>query len=290
VFMREGDEKKVTMDHYKIDEYFFETMKLSMAAGRTFDLNRPSDVNAAIINETSARQLGWTPEEALGKRILYLGDEIGPQEVIGVVKDFHFQSLHQNIAPLMFLNSRSEMYGDNRIITIKYEAGKSNELLARLKSRWSQLVDNSPFEYYFMDEQLRRQYNEEQQLGSLFSIFTGLSITIAVIGLVGLVAYSAEQRKKEIGIRKVFGASLTSIYVMINTQYVRLVLVSLVIATPAAWWLMQQWLETFPYRTRINPVIFVVAGLAELVLALICVGYLALRAATLNPSSVLKEE
>lgn len=290
VFTAEGDDKKVTMDHYKIDEYFFQTMELPLAAGRSFELNRPSDVKATVINETSARQLGWTPEEAVGKRILYLDPEVGPLEVIGVVKDFHFRSLHQNIAPLMFLSLNSLMYGDNRNITIKYETGKSDELLARLESRWDKLVNNAPFEYFFLDDQLKRQYNQEQQLGSLFSIFTGLSISIAVIGLVGLVSYSAEQRKKEIGIRKVFGASLTSIYVMINTQYVRLVLISLVIATPIAWWLMQQWLELYPYRMQINPFIFIVAGIVELVLALLCVGYMALRAASLNPSSVLKEE
>jgi putative ABC transport system permease protein len=290
VFMREGDEKKVTMDHYKIDEYFMETMKLAMASGRNFDVNRPSDVNAVIINETSARQLGWTPEESIGKRILYLGDQIGPQEVIGVVKDFHFQSLRQNIAPLIFFHQKSNMYGDGRVISIKYETGQSDELLAKVETRWRQLVNNSPFEYFFLDEQLRRLYNDEQQLGSLFSVFTGLSITIAVIGLVGLVAYSAEQRKKEIGIRKVFGASLTSIYVMINTQYIRLVLVSLVIATPAAWWLMQQWLESYPYQTPISIWTFISAGAAEMILALVCVGYLALRAASLNPSAVLKEE
>jgi putative ABC transport system permease protein len=127
-------------------------------------------------------------------------------------------------------------------------------------------------------------------MASLFSIFTGLSITIAVIGLVGLVSYSAEQRKKEIGIRKVFGASLSRIYIMINTQYVRLICISLLIATPGAWFLMQQWLNSFPYRVEVNPLIFLVSGLVELVLALVCVSYLALRAASLNPAAVLKDE
>jgi putative ABC transport system permease protein len=142
----------------------------------------------------------------------------------------------------------------------------------------------------FYDEEVRMQYQQEMKMGSLLSIFTALSITIAVIGLVGLVAYSAEQRKKEIGIRKVFGASLASIYVMINAQYIRLLVIALIIATPVSWWLMQQWLDTYPYRTTINPWIFVGAGVAELFLALVCVGYLALRAASLNPATVLKDE
>jgi putative ABC transport system permease protein len=290
VFMREGDEKKITMDHYKIDDYFFETMQLSLSAGRAFDINRPSDVSAVIINETSARQLGWTPEESIGKKILYLGDEVGPQEVIGVVKDFHFQSLRQNIAPLIFFHQHSKMYGDERVINIKYQTGQNDQLLAKVEERWKQLVNNSPFEYFFLDEQLKRLYNEEQQLGSLFSIFTGLSITIAVIGLVGLVAYSAEQRKKEIGVRKVFGASLTRIYIMINAQYIRLVMVSLLIATPLSWWLMSKWLQSYPYQTKISIWTFAAAGAAEMILALICVGYLALRAASINPAHVLKEE
>ena len=127
-------------------------------------------------------------------------------------------------------------------------------------------------------------------MASLMSIFTGLSITIAVIGLVGLVAYATEQRRKEIGIRKVFGASLMRIYIMVNAQYVRLLVISLCVATPVSWWLMQQWLDTFPYRTEINPWIFVVAGVTELILAVCCVGYLALRAVSVNPATVLRDE
>ena len=134
------------------------------------------------------------------------------------------------------------------------------------------------------------QYQQEQTMGGLFSIFTGLSITIAVTGLIGLVAYSAEQRKKEIGIRKVFGASLGRIYLMINKQYVMLLLIALLVATPLTWWVMQQWLNTFPYRITINPLIFVIAGALELFLSLFCVGYLSLRAAMANPARVLKDE
>ena len=162
--------------------------------------------------------------------------------------------------------------------------------MGKLESEWNKLVEATPFSLSFYDEEVRMQYQQEQRMASLFSIFTGLSITIAVIGLVGLVSYSAEQRKKEIGIRKVFGASLYRIYVMINTQYVRLLCISLLIATPASWLLMQQWLNTFPYRVEVNPLIFVVSGLVELVLALMCVSYLALRAASLNPATVLKDE
>lgn len=290
IYMREGDEKKLSISAYKIDEHFFETTKLSLASGRTFDEKRPSDKNAVIINETTSKFFGWTPEEALGKRILYLGDDVGPQEVIGIANDFHFQSLRQNIVPFMFYNIHSNSYGDERIMLIRYNTRELPGLISRIENQWNELVEATPFSVSFYDEEVKMQYQQEQQMASLFSVFTALSITIAVIGLVGLVAYSAEQRKKEIGIRKVFGASLTRIYIMINAQYVRLLCVALLIATPISWWLMQQWLNSFPYRVEINPWIFITSGVAELVLAMICVGYLALRAASLNPASVLKDE
>ncbi|MBL0745272.1 ABC transporter permease [Chryseolinea lacunae] len=290
IFMREGDNLKLPITQMKIDEHFFATTKLQLAAGRTFEENRPSDVNAVIINETTAKLYGWTPEEAVGKRIIYLGDDLDKQEVIGVVKDFHFQSLYQNIAPFMFFNMRSHMYGQQKMVMLKFNAHDLPALLSSLEKRWGQLVEDTPFDYTFLDDRLKMQYQEQQRLGALFSIFTLLSISIAIIGLVGLVAYSAEQRKKEIGIRKVFGASLSRIYIMMNTQYVKLLLVALVLATPLSWWMMQQWLDTFKNKVTINPWLFLCAGGAELFLAMVCVGYLALRAASLNPAVVLKDE
>ena len=290
IYMREGDLKKLSISGYKVDEHFFETTKIQLVSGRSFDQSRPSDQNAVVINETTARFFDWTSETALGKKIIYLGDDMGPQEVIGVVRDFHFRSLHQNIMPTMFFNYNSNVFGDVKIVLIRYNTRDIKVLMGKLESEWNKLVEATPFSLSFYDEEVRMQYQQEQRMASLFSIFTGLSITIAVIGLVGLVSYSAEQRKKEIGIRKVFGASLYGIYVMINTQYVRLLCISLLIATPASWLLMQQWLNTFPYRVEVNPLIFVVSGLVELVLALMCVSYLALRAASLNPAMVLKDE
>jgi len=290
IFTKESDDQKVTLDQCKIDSHFFETLSLSLAAGRSFEESRPSDRNAIVINEQAAHQLGWTPEQAIGQRLIYSGDDIGPLEIIGVVKDFHFQSLKQNIAPLMFLNIHSPMWGDSRIVSLKVSPARLKEVLASVEKQWNKRANDTPLEFSFYDEEVKAQYKQEQQAGSMFSIFTMLSISIALIGLVGLVAYSAEQRKKEIGIRKVFGASLSRIYVMINTQYIRLLVIAFVIATPVSWWVMQQWLNTYPYRVDISPWIFIVSGTAEAILALICVGYLALRAASLNPAVVLKDE
>ncbi|MCI0750627.1 MAG: ABC transporter permease [Flammeovirgaceae bacterium] len=290
IFMRQGDDKKVSISQYKVDDHFFATTGIQLAAGRAFEENRPSDKNAVIITETTARQFGWTNEQALGQYIVYLGDEIGPQEIIGVTNDFHFQSLRQNIAPMMFFNVRSSMWGDDRTILIRYSMQEPKELLAMIEKEWYQLAQDTPFSYSFYDQELKMQYEQEQRLGSLFSIFTGLSIVIGVIGLIGLVAYSAEIRKKEIGIRKVFGASTTRIVAMMNSQYIKLIFISVLLATPLAWWFLQKWLNSFAYRIDISPGVFVAAGVAELMLAILCVGYLSLRAATLNPAEVLKDE
>jgi putative ABC transport system permease protein len=290
MFMREGDNMKLPIAVCKIDEHFFATTKLTLGAGRAFEINRPSDKDAIIVNETTARLFGWSAEEAIGKRILYLGDDVGAQEIIGVVKDFHFHSLRQNISPLMFCNIKSNYPIPSRLVLVKFQTNDVPKLINEIERRWNERAEETPFAFSFYDHDLKMQYQSEQRLGALFSIFTGLSISIAIIGLVGLVSYSAEQRKKEIGVRKVFGASLTSIYMMMNGQYIKLILIALLVATPATWWLMKKWLEGFAYQIEITPWTFVLAGIAELILALVCVSYLALRAASLNPSVVLKEE
>lgn len=290
IFMREGDGAKFPVTQFKIDEHFFSTTGLKLAAGRSFDEQHVSDVRSVIINETCAQLFGWTPETALGKKIVYLGDDVGAQEVIGVVRDFHFQSLRQQIAPLIFYHEQSTMWGRTRVMFIRYDPKQLSALQEQLATRWKTLVEGLPFSYTFLDDQIRMQYEAEERLASLFSLFTTLSIVIAVIGLVGLVSYSAEQRRKEIGIRKVFGASSSRIYLLINHQYIRLIAVALLLAAPLSWWLMQQWLNTFSYRIALNPLWFVLAGVVQVIIAMACVGWLALRAASLNPALVLKEE
>lgn len=289
IYSREGDDKKVSISAYKADEHFLTTTGIELKSGRGFDVNRPSDKDGVIITETTARALGWFGDEAIGKRILYLGDEIGAQEVIGIARDFNTQSLRENIMPVMFMNIDSKYWGDNRIMMVRYESTALQSLLSRLETRWKQL-SIAPFSYTTYHDHLRAQYRQEERIVSLFTIFTVLSIVIAVIGLVGLVAYSAEQRRKEIGIRKAFGASRTGIYVLINRPYVVLFLISLALATPLTWYMMQRWLSTFAYKISVDPKVFLAAGFIELIVALVCVGYLSLRATTVNPAVVLKDE
>jgi putative ABC transport system permease protein len=292
IFMKEGDDARHSIATHKAGEEFFETTKMKFLAGRSFERGRPADQDGVILTETTCRLLGWTPQEAIGERLNYVGDDVAEMEVIGVVRDVHIQPLRNNISPVIFLNINSKIYRDDRIVLVRYKAQELPPLLNKIENRWKQLSESLELSYSFYDQALQKLYQPEQRLGALFLIFTALSVTIAVMGLVGLVSYSAEQKKKEIGIRKVFGASLPGIYVMMNKEYIRLLFIALVIATPAAWWLMDQWLSQIPNSNRIeiSPLVFVFAFMVEVVFALTCVGYLALRAASLNPTVALKEE
>ena len=198
IYIPEGSDRKLSISHYKIDEHFFETTKISLVEGRDFDESRPSDKNAIIITETTCNLIGWTPKEAVGKRIAYIGDDVGAQEVIGVAKDFHLHSLRQNIFPFMFYNIHSKMWGDDRIALIRYKTQNLPGLVNQIERKWNQMADAVPLSYSFYDEDVEKQYKQEQRLAAAFLIFTGLSISIAILGLVGLVSYSAEQRKRKL--------------------------------------------------------------------------------------------
>jgi putative ABC transport system permease protein len=290
IFTKESDDRKITLSQYKVDEHFVHTSGLRIAAGRTFDEAYPADRNKVIINEAAAQVMGWTPEEALGKKILYVGDGQAGSEVIGVLKNFHFQNLYQANDPTIFYHIEAPVWGGERVILVRYTTQNIPALVAGIEGKWSRFAPESPIEYSFFDDDHRKQYEAEQRMGTLFFIFTTLALIIAVVGLVGLVSYSAEQRKKEIGIRKVFGASLVRIYLLLNVQYVRLIAISLFVATPVTWVLMQRWLDGYAYRIDIRPWVFLATGAGALLFALVCVGYIALRAASTNPSNVLKDE
>jgi putative ABC transport system permease protein len=289
-FVKEGSEAGVHIAIVKIDEHYFNTLNFKLVAGRAFDKQRPSDKNAVIPNETTVRSFGWTPEQAIGQYIIYPGNNNTRHEIIGVMKDAHYQSLRQAISPIMFCKVDADIWGDWRVLTVKFKSANISSLIKQIEKKWNDALDDTPMSYSFLDDELARQYEAEEKLGGLFGIFSGLSILIAIIGLVGLVSYSTEIRKKEIGIRKVFGASTTRILILMNSQYVKLILVALFIAVPLSWWVIIGWLDSFAYRIEISPLTFIFAGLAELVVAILTVGYLSLRAATLNPSHVLKEE
>lgn len=278
---------KVNLQLLSIDHSFIPTYNIPMVAGRNFLLGNPTDsLEGIILNEKAALAIGWkTPEDAVGKRINY-GDRTNAR-VVGVVKDFHFESLHQDIIPMIFLLPAR---GNNlRQISIKVE-GDVTAALAHLEQTWEQFSPNFPFAYSFLSEQYGQLYEAEQRQGELFSTFSGLAIFIACLGLFGLVTFSIQRRVKEIGIRKVLGASVPSIVGLLSKDFLQLVLLALIVASPLAWYLMKQWLENFAYRINIHWWVFVLAGVGALLIAFLTLSFQSIKSALANPVKSLRSE
>ena len=267
-----------------IDEQFIPTYQIEMAAGRNLSRERPTDRTAGyILNESAVTALGLgSPEKAIGKAFAY-GDRKG--QIIGVTKDFHFESLHQNIVPMaMSMNLAGYSWWSVR------SSGDVRATLNQLESVWKARFPDIPFRYDFLDNRFAELYKREQTQQLLFGVFAGIAIFISCLGLLGLSMYMAELRMKEIGIRKVLGASVAGIVQLLSRDFLKLVLVAIVIAAPVAWWLMSKWLEDFAYRIDIQWWVFAVAGLVAVVIALLTVSWQAIRAAVANPVDSLRDE
>lgn len=271
---------------YHIDERYIPTLGIEMAAGRNFDPGLATDSFSMIINETAAKAFGFE-KNAIGQRIIRQNSSRGTNisyAVVGVVKDFHFKSLHEAITPLLMVLDPGSG------IIIKTKTKDIAGLTTSLQQRWANFKTGEPFVYQFMDELYAKTYAAEQKTGRILNIFALLTILVACLGLFGLVTYTAEQRSKEIGIRKVLGASVTQVTSMLSKEFLKLVLIACAIAFPLAYWLMQQWLQDFAYRTNIPWWTFAVAGIAILTIALVTVGFKAIRAAMANPIKSLHTE
>ena len=268
-----------------VDHDFLKVLGANILAGRDFDDQLASDsVGVYILNATAVREIGWSNAEDAIDREFHYGNTSG--RVIGVVQDFHFESLHQEIAPMIFLITS----GRRRSVMVKFLDTEKNEVFEFLKEQWATLRPNYPFTYYYVSENFDEQYNSEDRLGKLIQYFSGLAILIAVLGLFGLVSYSTEQRTKEIGIRKVMGASVTDILLLLNTSYLRLVVIAIVISIPVAWWGMTKWLSTFAYHTNVQMVTILVSGIVAFLIATVTVSYRTWRSANTNPAVTLKYE
>ena len=287
IFMREGSEIKLPISTIKIDEQFFPALDLEMVAGRTFRVESTDDHNV-IINETTARLFGWEAEEAIGKRLLYPGYPTDLR-IIGVVKDFHFQSLHHSIAPLAFFHEESYLWGDQRLLAIKYAGANMQVLIAEAQNKWQAINPNYPFSYSVYSDELEQLYEDENQLSQLITAFSGFSFFIALLGLIGLVSFAIDQRRKELSIRRVLGASYQQIFFLLNKQFLLLLCIGCIIAVPASWTFLSQWLDTFAYRTQIHISIFIIATLVIAILALGSISLFVLRAIKTNPAETLKE-
>jgi putative ABC transport system permease protein len=288
-FIPEGIEETSPWIIYIIeaDPDFVDAMGMDLVAGRNFSDEYGTDSMAVIINETLVKKLGW--DEPLGKKIRGFGTEHpGEFHVVGVVRDFHFKTLHDPIEPSMIVNQKSQPY----YLSIRLAPGDAMQNVDLVRTKWEELEGAFPFDYFFLDEDFEDQYRSETKMGDLFIFFTLLAVFVACLGLFGLSAYTAERRTREIGIRKVFGASVESLVVKLGREFAGWVLLANLVAWPAAYWLIDNWLQSFAYRIKIlefSWVFFFSAGLA-LLIALMTVTGQALRAATSDPVKALKYE
>ncbi|MBX2967760.1 MAG: ABC transporter permease [Cyclobacteriaceae bacterium] len=283
-FRIEGSEEDHLVVRYFADYDQVETMGYTLMEGRYFSRDFPTDTAAIVINAALMNELGW--KEAVGKD-LYGFNQGGrvPYRIVGVVKDFHFESLRNNVRPMaMFLNT-----GNANYLTVRIN-GNPQEAVAIVENLWKQYAGNEPFEYSFLDQNFDALFRSEQRLGNLFTTFTVLAILIASLGLIGLAAFTAEKRTKELGIRKVLGASEFSLVNLLSKEFTKLVLIALVLAIFPAWYFASQWLQGFAFRVELSVWIFVAAGALSLLVALLCVVFQALRTARINPAKSLRYE
>ncbi|QHT65809.1 FtsX-like permease family protein [Rhodocytophaga rosea] len=282
-----NNSQSVTTQQYQVDHDYVPTLGMEIVKGRNFSKDFPTDSTAVIINEAAMRAFGWSQDplnKVIGRFIDNKGNKLN-YRVVGVVKDFHFESLHRTISPLlMFL-------GDNGGSVIVRSKTKDVEgLLSTMKNQWSQFGSGSPFAYSFMDERFAETYEAEQKVGRIIGIFAGITIFVACLGLFGLATFTAQQRTKEIGIRKVLGASVFNITLLLSKEFSKLVLIGFLISVPVSWYAMHKWLENFAYKINVGIGVFVVAGLLALCIAWLTVSYQSIKAALTNPVKSLRSE
>jgi putative ABC transport system permease protein len=282
---KNGEMQKSNIDLYFVDYDYIQQYGLKLAAGRTFSREFATDTTQAmVINESAARMLGYrTPQEAIGRNF----DQWGRQgKIIGVLKDFHYKALQQPIQPLTM---RMETWGFGTI-SIKVAATNVDQTIKKIEAAWKSAIPNRPFEYVFLDEYFNAQYKGEQEFGNLLFNFAILAIFISCLGLLALSSYSAVQRTKEIGVRKVLGASVSNIVNLLSKDFVKLVLIAMTIAVPASLLVMHKWLEGFAYKTNISWTVFLLAGVASIVIAYATISFQAIKAAVANPVKSLRSE
>jgi putative ABC transport system permease protein len=269
------------------DYNFAKTLKLKLEDGRYFSINNPSDSLAVVINESAVRILGL--KNPVGKRIILVGptaQQSVAYNIIGVLKDFNFESLHQKIRPLaVFLRTGLMAY-----LPIRISPKDVKETVALIQNKWKRFVPDKPLEYFFLDDDFNTLYSSEQKTGQIFTVFSVLAIFIACLGLLGLAAFTAERRTKEIGIRKVLGASVPGIVFALSKEFIKWVLIANVIAWPIAYYFMNKWLEDFAYRINMPYWVFFISAVAAMIIAVITVSSQTIKAANSNPVKSLRYE
>jgi putative ABC transport system permease protein len=289
------DEKgkhEISLNAMPVDLDFTKTMKMQMIAGRDFQQSDFGNMDTAndyknyqqpfIINETLAKKIGWTPQQAIGKTIEK--GVSGP--VVGVVKDFNFTSLHDPIGPMLIFLGRNY----SRDYMIRINGNNTKQTLSEIETVWKQRIPERPFNYHFLDDAYDKLYLSEQKISKLFGVAAGLAIVLACLGLFGLAAFTTVQRTKEIGIRRVLGANISSITFLIAKNFLELIGIAILIAIPLAWWAGNEWLQDFAYRIPVQTYIFIVVALATALIALCTVSYHSVKASLMNPVKSLRSE
>ena len=277
-----------TLRNMGVDFDFIDLYGIKLIVGRKFE---PRDYNAdynklhnIVISNSATRLLGFaSAEDAVGKQIVMFEKK---WDIIGVINDFHQKSLRYAIEPIIL----QPFYGTNNAISVKVHTGNVAATMAAVKGRYEAFFPGNPFDYYFLDESYNQQYKNDQLFGKVFALFAGFAIFIACLGLLGLSLFGTTQRIKEIGVRKVLGASIMNIVLLLSKDFVALILLAFVIAVPVAWWIMHQWLQDFAYRIALSPWIFVAAGLLAMIIALATISFQAIKAALANPVKSLRSE
>lgn len=284
-----GNGREMIVTAMTADTSFVPALGMELIAGRNFNemdfkKYQADTVHAFILNESAIRNLSIDPDKAIGTKMQMNGRK---GEIVGIVKDFHFSSLHSAIGPLALFNEDGQFH----YMFVKLLPGNTAESLSTLKAVCRELIPHRPFEYEFLDQKYAALYSSEQRIGTITTVFASLAIIIACLGLFGLVAFSASQKTKEIGIRKVMGASAFNIVVLITRDYSRLIILSVIIGLPLSYWAINQWfLSSFVYRTPVGIVPFALAGLTCVLIALLTASYQSLKAALINPTQALRNE
>jgi putative ABC transport system permease protein len=289
-------DKDVILVEYNVDADYLPLMGIPLIAGRNFDKNISDDtVRSIIINKAMMNSLGWTLQNVIGQPLAFYGpDSIYQPVVIGVIKDFHFGSFREEDKPQMFMQfprlAPTPMWFEYRKFFIRIRPGEPSKALAILENEWKKVVPDLPFKYSFLDEDIDRYYQSDIRFASILSWAGGISVFLACLGLFGLASLAAVNRTKEIGIRKVVGAPVARIVWLISADFVRLVIIALLIASPITWYYMNQWLQDFVYRITISWWVFVICGLIAVLISIITISIHAIKAAIASPVKSLRTE
>jgi putative ABC transport system permease protein len=285
VFRIAGSDQDRLLASYFADWDHLDVMKFKLKEGRYFSRDMPTDSSACLINESAVRELGWTLENALDREILdYSGEESKKIHVIGVVEDFNFESLKTQVRPLVI-----QLTDSHRQLMIRY-TGDPQEVIAGINQLWKEFAPGIPLEYSFLDDDFDALFRAEMRMRDIFTIFAGLAIFIACLGLFALAAFLTEQRTKEIGIRKAMGASVEGLTLTLSKEFMLLVAVAFILAVAPAWYFLSRWLDGFAYRIDLDVLVFLIAGILSFLIATLTIGFQALKAARANPVNSLRYE